>query len=46
VYLGDWVAVDPMLGKIADASRVRLTTGLARHVDLLRLIGNLTLETL
>jgi len=25
---------------------VRLTTGLARHLDLLRLIGNLTLETL
>ena len=46
VYLGDWIAVDPMLGKIADATRVRLTTGLARHVDLLRLIGNLTLETL
>ena len=46
VYLGDWVAVDPMLGTIADVSRVRLTTGLARHVDLLRLIGNLTLETL
>ncbi len=45
VYLGDWIAVDPMLGKIADATRVRLTTGLARHVDLLRLIGNLTLET-
>ena len=46
VYLGDWVAVDPMLGKLADAGRVRLTTGLARQVDLLRLIGNLTLETL
>ena len=46
VYLGDWVAVDPMLGKLADVNRVRLTTGLARHVDLLRLIGNLTLETL
>jgi transglutaminase-like putative cysteine protease len=47
VYLGDWVPVDPMLGDLpASADRVRLTTGLARHVDLLRLIGNLTLETL
>jgi transglutaminase-like putative cysteine protease len=46
VYLGDWVAVDPMLGTTADVHRIRLTTGLARHVDLLRLIGNLRLETL
>lgn len=48
VYLGDWVSVDPMLGQlVADAGRVRFATGgLARRVDLVRLIGNLTLETL
>jgi hypothetical protein len=48
VYLGDWVPVDPLLGQLpADAGRLRLVTGgLARRVDLLRLIGNLRLETL
>lgn len=48
VYLGDWVPVDPMLGQLpAAADRVRFVTGgLARRVDLLRLVSNLTLETL
>jgi transglutaminase-like putative cysteine protease len=47
VYLGDWVPVDPMFGQLpADAGRLRLAEGLARRVDLLRRIGNLTLETL
>ena len=48
VYIGDWVPVDPMLGQLpAPADRVRLVTGgLARRVDLYRLVGNLTLETL
>jgi len=48
VYLGRWVAVDPLLGQLpADATRVRLVEGgLARGVDLIRAIGNLKLETL
>jgi hypothetical protein len=48
VYLGDWVAVDPLLGQLpADAGRVRLRTGdLAGRGTLTRLIGNLKLETL
>ncbi|MGH7701357.1 MAG: transglutaminase-like domain-containing protein, partial [Gemmatimonadales bacterium] len=48
IYLGGWVAVDPTLGEFpADAGRVRLVVGgLARHVDLLRLVGRLELEVL
>ena len=46
VYLGDWVAVDPTFGQFpADAARVRFTSGgLARQVELTRLIGRLKLE--
>jgi transglutaminase-like putative cysteine protease len=48
VWLGDWVAVDPTLGQFpADASHLRfLTGGLARQVELIRLIGRLQLEVL
>jgi len=43
---GDWVAVDPTLGQVpADASHLRfLVGGLARQVELIRLIGRLGLE--
>jgi len=46
VYLGDWVAVDPTFGQFpADAARVRFGIGgLARQVELTRLIGRLKLE--
>ena len=46
VYLSDWVAVDPTFGQIpADAARVRFSIGgLARQVELTRLIGRLKLE--
>lgn len=46
VWLGEWVAVDPTLGQFpADASHLRfLTGGLARQVELIRLIGRLQLE--
>jgi transglutaminase-like putative cysteine protease len=46
VWLGDWVAVDPTLGQVpADASHLRfLVGGLARQVELIRLIGRLQLE--
>ena len=48
VYLGDWVAVDPTFGQFpADAAHLRVTIGgLARQVELLRLIGSLKLEVL
>lgn len=48
VYLSDWVAVDPTWGQFpADAARLRLVTGgLARQVELLRLVGTLDLEVL
>jgi Transglutaminase-like superfamily len=48
VYLGDWVAVDPTFGQFpADAAHLRLTVGgLARQVELVRLIGSLKLEVL
>jgi transglutaminase-like putative cysteine protease len=48
VYLGDWAAVDPMLGQFpADATHLPLVTGgLARPLELLRLVGKLTLEVL
>lgn len=46
VWLGRWVAVDPTLGQFpADASHLRFVTGgLARQLDLVRLIGRLRLE--
>jgi transglutaminase-like putative cysteine protease len=48
VYLGDWVAVDPTLGQFpADAARLRLVIGgLARQVELVRLVGKLRLEAI
>ncbi len=48
VYLRDWVAVDPTLDQFpADAAHLRFTTGgLARQVELTRLIGRLRLEVL
>jgi hypothetical protein len=46
VYLDDWVAVDPTFGQFpADAAHLRFTIGgLARQVELLRLIGRLELD--
>jgi transglutaminase-like putative cysteine protease len=46
VWLGDWVAVDPTLGQFpADPSHIRfLVGGLARQVELVRLIGRLELD--
>src|SRR3989449_5111428 len=48
VYLGDWVAVDPMLDEFpAGAAHVRFTIGgLARHAELVRLIGRIKVEVL
>jgi transglutaminase-like putative cysteine protease len=48
VHLGDWVAVDPTFGQFpADASHLRFTIGgLARQVELIRLIGRLELEVM
>ncbi len=48
VYLGDWVAVDPMFDQYpADAAHVRFAIGgLARQVELLPLLGRLKLEVL
>src|SRR5947208_1888181 len=48
VYLGDWVTVDPTSGEFpADAAHLRFVIGgLARQVELARLIGRLTLEVL
>jgi transglutaminase-like putative cysteine protease len=48
VWLGEWVAVDPTLGQYpADASHLRfIVGGLARQVELIRLIGRLQLEVL
>ncbi len=45
---GDWVAVDPTLGQYpADASHIRFVVGgLARQVELIRLIGRLRIEAL
>lgn len=47
VYYNGWVAVDPTLGQYpADASHLRfLIGGLARQVELIRLIGRLQLES-
>jgi hypothetical protein len=46
VFLGDWVAVDPTFDQFpADAAHLRFTIGgLARQVELIRLIGRLELE--
>lgn len=48
VYLADWVAVDPTFDQYpADAAHVRFAVGgLARQVELLPLVGRLTLEVL
>jgi hypothetical protein len=48
VWLDEWVAVDPTLGQYpADASHLRfLIGGLARQVELIRLIGRLQLEVI
>jgi hypothetical protein len=48
VYLGDWVAVDPMFDQFpADAAHLRFAIGgLARQVELVRLVGRLKLEVL
>jgi hypothetical protein len=48
VYLDGWVAVDPTFGQFpADAAHLRFTVGgLARQVELVRLIGRLELEVL
>ena len=45
VWLGEWVAVDPTFGQFpADASHLRFVVGgLARQVELVRLIGQLRL---
>ena len=48
VYLGDWVAVDPLLDQFpADAAHLRfIVGGLAREAQLIRFIGRLRLEVL
>jgi hypothetical protein len=48
VYLGDWVAVDPTFNQYpADAAHLRFAIGgLARQVELIPLLGRLTLEVL
>jgi hypothetical protein len=48
VYLGAWVAVDPVLNQIpADATHICLAEGdLDRQLDILRLIGRLKIEVL
>jgi hypothetical protein len=48
VWLNDWVAVDPTFGQFpADAGHLRFAVGgLAQQADLLRLIGNLSVDVL
>lgn len=48
VWLGDWVAVDPTFGQFpADAAHLRLTVGgLARQLELVRLVGQLGVDVL
>ena len=48
VYLGEWVAVDPTFGQFpADASHLRFTIGgLARQMELIRLIGRVSLDVI
>jgi len=48
VYLNDWIAVDPTFDQLpADASRIPFAVGgLARQIELVPVIGRLTLEVL
>jgi transglutaminase-like putative cysteine protease len=48
VYIDGWVAVDPTFGQFpADAAHLRFTIGgLARQVELIQLIGRLSLDVL
>ena len=48
VYLNGWVAADPTFGQFpADAAHLRFTIGgLARQMELVRLIGRLELEVI
>jgi len=48
VWLGEWVAMDPTFGQYpADASHIRFVIGgLAQQVEIVRLIGNLSIEVL
>lgn len=48
VWLGEWVAVDPTFGQFpADAAHLRFVIGgLNKQAELLRLIGNLEIQTL
>jgi transglutaminase-like putative cysteine protease len=48
VYLNGWVAVDPTFGQFpADAAHLRFTIGgLARQLELIRLIGRLTIHVM
>jgi hypothetical protein len=48
VYLGDWVAVDPMFGQFpADAAHLRFTVGgLGRQAEMIRLMGKLKIDVL
>jgi len=48
VWLSGWVAVDPTLGQLpADATHLRFTIGgLVRQVELIQLVGRLSLEVL
>jgi transglutaminase-like putative cysteine protease len=47
VWLGEWVPVDPTFGQFpADAAHLRFVVGgLAQQAELLRLIGNLQIQT-
>jgi len=48
VYLGTWVAVDPLLNQVpADATHIRLAEGdLDKQLDIVRTIGRLKVEIL
>lgn len=48
VWLGEWVAVDPTFGQYpADAAHIRLIVGgLARQLELVRLVGRLAVDVL
>ncbi len=48
VFVGEWIAVDPTLGQFpANAGHLRFALGgLARQIDLLRLIGNLEIDVI
>jgi hypothetical protein len=48
VYLRGWVAVDPTFGQLpADAAHIRFTIGgLARQMELIRLIGHLNVTVI